>query len=105
MSTNLGHYTYVTLVMHEGRAPSLEVSFHTSDLRISSSVISDERPYLAISTPEGGVSISTTGAGPVTDADLATARMLAHSAAQYLADCERLHAIRHTPSPSQDEAA
>ncbi len=36
--------------------------------------------------------ISTTGAGPVTDADLATAREIFTAAARYLADCEQLHA-------------
>ena len=49
------------------------------------------RPYLAFSTPEADISVSTTGGGPITDADLTLAGEIYSAAAHYLADCERLH--------------
>ncbi|GGO70394.1 hypothetical protein [Nonomuraea cavernae] len=85
-------YTYVTLTMAQAKAPRLDVSFHTSDIWIRASVIDQRRPYLTFSASEAQVSFSTTGLGPVTDGDLATAREIYKAAAQYLADCERLHA-------------
>ncbi|MET9339353.1 hypothetical protein [Nonomuraea sp. NPDC003804] len=84
-------YTYVTMSMQPDRAPRLSVSFHTADLRVRAGLLSKPRPYLELSTAEADVSISTTGAGPVSDADLATAREIFNAAATYLADCERLH--------------
>lgn len=103
---NLGHYAYLSLTLRPDEPNSVDVSFHTADLWIRTSVIKDVRPYLSIGTPEATVTISTTGAGPVTDADLATARQLAHTAARYLADCERLHASQAaTSTVISDETA
>lgn len=95
---NLGPYTYVTLSLHPGESPTLDISFHTPDLWIRHSVIKDERPCLSLGTREATVTVSTTGGGRVTDADLATARKLATVAAQYLADCEHLHTTQTAPN-------
>ncbi|MBE3012292.1 hypothetical protein IL992_24315 [Microbispora sp. NEAU-D428] len=38
------------------------------------------------------MTVSTTGAGPVSAEDLDIAREIFNAAARYLADCERLHA-------------
>ncbi|MEQ4720169.1 hypothetical protein [Nonomuraea sp. B19D2] len=89
---NLGPYAYVTLMMQPGEPTHLDVTFYASDLRVRSSVINERRPYLSITSPDAKVAVSTTGGGPVTDADLATAREIFNAAAQYLADCERFHA-------------
>ncbi|WP_113699064.1 hypothetical protein [Nonomuraea lactucae] len=89
--TILGPYTHLTLSMTQDERPRLTVSFHTGEVRIRAHVLDERRPYLAFGTPEADVSISTTGAGPVTDADLTTAREIFNAAARYLADCERLH--------------
>ncbi|MBB6346787.1 hypothetical protein FHU36_003296 [Nonomuraea muscovyensis] len=88
---SLGPYTYVTLSMPRGDDPRLTVSFHTGAVRVHTSVIDERRPYLSLSTPEANVSVSTTGDGPITDADLSLARDIYAAAAQYLADCEHLH--------------
>jgi len=85
-------YTFVTLSMSQAETPRLVVSFHTDDVRVHARVIDERRPYLALSTPEANVSVSTTGSGPVTEADLTLARTIYNAAALYLADCERLHA-------------
>ncbi|MFI6502022.1 hypothetical protein [Nonomuraea typhae] len=103
MSIDLAPYTYVTLSMTPEDRPALDVSFYSAELWVRGGVIEERRPYLAISTREANVSVSTSG--PVTDADLETARKLAARAALYLADCERLHTAQTTPPPSQDEAA
>jgi hypothetical protein len=87
---NLGPYTYVTVSLAPEETPRLDVSFHTSEVRVRASVIDERRPYLAFSTPEAQVS-SATGLGPVTDADLTLAHDIHRAAAQYLADCERVH--------------
>ncbi|MEU8140701.1 hypothetical protein [Nonomuraea sp. NPDC048901] len=88
---SLGPYTYVTLSIVPAETPRLIVSFHTNEVRVRAHVIDERRPYLGFSTPEADVSVSTTGGGPVTDADLALARDIYSAAAHYLADCERLH--------------
>ncbi|MER7506658.1 hypothetical protein AB0L05_41615 [Nonomuraea pusilla] len=88
---NLGPYTYVTLSMAPEEPPHLNVAFHTCDISVNARMLDDRRPYLRFSTPEANVSISTTGSGAVTGKDVATAREIYQAAAQYLADCERLH--------------
>jgi len=85
-------YTYITLTMPADESPRLGVSFHTSALWVRSGVLPNERPYLEFVTTEANVSISSTGLGPVTEADLATAHEIFNGAAHYLAECERLHA-------------
>lgn len=99
-------YTYVTLSMpHAGHRSRLTVSFHTDEVHARARVIDERRPYLAFSTPEANVSISTTGGGPVTDADLALARDIYAAAAQYLADCERLHDQQPATGKAPDQTA
>ncbi|MEV1248573.1 hypothetical protein [Nonomuraea sp. NPDC049750] len=85
--------------------PRLIVSFHTSEVRVAARVIDERRPYLAFSTSEADVSVSTTGGGPVTDADLALAREIYSAAARYLADCERLHAEQSATGKAIDQTA
>ncbi|MEW9554539.1 hypothetical protein [Nonomuraea sp. NPDC050783] len=85
-------YTYVTVSLRPDSTPRVTVSFYTSDLRVSAgTLVTNPRPYLELSSREANVHVSTTGAGPVTDADLSTAREIFNAAARYLADCERLH--------------
>ena len=87
-----GPYTYVTRTMQPDSAPRLAVAFHTPGLRVSAGLLfNNPRPYLEICSRDANVHISTTGAGPVTDADVSTAREIFAAAARYLADCERLH--------------
>lgn len=100
---NLGPYTYVTLSLAPEEPSHLNVAFHTGDIRVRARVIDERRPYLGFSTPEADVSISTTGSGPVTSKDLAAAREIHQAAAQYLADCERLH--RRHPDAGRTSAA
>ncbi|WP_188188499.1 hypothetical protein [Nonomuraea sp. SYSU D8015] len=98
-------YTYVTLSMHPESAPHVGVSFHTSRLRVRAGMLlSNPRPYLEFGSHEADVHISTTGAGPVTDADLATAREIFNAAARYLADCECLHAEQSAKDASDTAA-
>ncbi|MFI7152596.1 hypothetical protein ACIBO2_47405 [Nonomuraea sp. NPDC050022] len=85
--------------------PRLIVSFHTSEVQVAARVIDERRPYLAFSTSEADVSVSTTGGGPVTDADLALAREIYSAAARYLADCERLHAEQPATGKATDQTA
>ncbi|MGI5285830.1 hypothetical protein ACQEVF_21160 [Nonomuraea polychroma] len=86
-------YTYVTLSMRPDTDPHVGVSFHTPRLRVRTGMLlSNPRPYLELGSHEADVHLSTTGAGPVTDADLALARQIFNAAARYLADCECLHA-------------
>ncbi|MER6943878.1 hypothetical protein ABT294_07635 [Nonomuraea sp. NPDC000554] len=105
--SNLGPYTYVTLSMGPDEAPHLGVSFYTPRLRVSSGLLfSNPRPFLEFTSQEAHVRISTTGAGAVTDADLATAREIFNAAARYLADCERLHIDQSAADkPATDTAA
>ncbi|MEU8249956.1 hypothetical protein [Nonomuraea sp. NPDC048916] len=85
-------YSYVTLSMRPDCEPHVGVSFYTPRLRISSGLlVSNPRPYLELASQEANVHISTTGGGPVTDADLDLAREIFNAAARYLADCELLH--------------
>lgn len=99
-------YTYVTLSMRPDSAPHLGISFHTPGLRVSSGILlSNPRPYLELSSHEANVHISTTAAGPVTDADLATAREIFNAAARYLADCERLHTEQPATTKDADTTA
>ncbi|GAA4530273.1 MULTISPECIES: hypothetical protein [Nonomuraea] len=86
-------YTYVTVSLRPDSDPHVGVSFHTPRLRIRAGLLtSSPRPYLEFASHEANVHISTTGAGPVTDTDLAIAREIFNAAARYLADCECLHA-------------
>ncbi|WP_433436283.1 hypothetical protein [Nonomuraea sp. CA-141351] len=100
-------YTYVTLSMSRDSTPHLGISFHTPELRVRSGLLrSDVRPYLSLSSSEADVHVSTTAAGPVTDADLDTARDIFNAAARYLAECERLHAEQSaTPKDAHNPAA
>ncbi|MFG1690329.1 hypothetical protein ACGFNP_60005 [Nonomuraea sp. NPDC049269] len=86
-------YTNVTLCVSPGETTRLDVSFYTSKIHIYNLLLA-ERPVLDLTTTEAAVSISTTGGGSVTDADLAFARELFAATARYLSDCERLHAIQ-----------
>ncbi|GAA2208430.1 hypothetical protein GCM10009850_038880 [Nonomuraea monospora] len=90
-------YTYVTMSLRPDSTPHVGVSFYISGLRVNAgTLVGNPRPYLEFSSREANVHISTTGAGPVTDADLSTAREIFNAAARYLADCERLHTDQAT---------
>ncbi|TDD49726.1 hypothetical protein E1286_13525 [Nonomuraea terrae] len=92
-------YTYVTVSLRPESTPHVGVSFHTSGLKVRAGLLlSSPRPYLELCSYEANVHVSTTGAGPVTDADLAVAREIFTAAARYLAECEQLHAEQ----PAQD---
>ncbi|MGW4424925.1 hypothetical protein [Streptosporangium sp. NPDC004631] len=100
-------YTYVTASIDE-RITRLGVSFHTADLSVMALTVGGVRPALSFGSSEGQVTISTTGGGPVTAADVALAREILQAAARYLAECERLHitgAIVPAPSPTRDDPA
>ncbi|RSM93976.1 hypothetical protein DMB42_51970 [Nonomuraea sp. WAC 01424] len=85
-------YTYVTVSLEPESTPHVCVSFHTPTLKVRAGLLlSRPRPYLELYSHEANVHISTTGAGPVTDADLNTAREIFNAAARYLAECEQLH--------------
>ncbi|MFI6811940.1 hypothetical protein ACIBG7_06010 [Nonomuraea sp. NPDC050328] len=90
MSTRKAPYTYATLSATSGRPPALSISFYDNDLMCLADVLTGTRPCLMITNREATVAISTTGAGPVTEADVAAARLLHEAAVRYLADCERL---------------
>ncbi|MBF8192164.1 hypothetical protein ITP53_42105 [Nonomuraea sp. K274] len=99
-------YTYVTLSMRPESAPQLGVSFYTHGLRVSAGMLhSNPRPYLELSSREANVHISTTAAGPVTDADVSTAREIFNAAARYLTECERMHAEQSTATKDADDTA
>lgn len=101
-----GPYTYATLTMRPDSAPHLSISFHTPGLRVSAGMLfNGPRPYLEISSRDADVHISSTGAGPVTATDVATAREIFTAAARYLADCERLHAEQSAPDQATPGAA
>ena len=102
---SLGPYTYVTLSMAHAQRSRLNVSFHTSEVRVRAHVIDERRPYLAFTKSEADVSVSTTGGGPVTDADLTLAREIYSAAARYLADCERLHTAQSATGKAIDQTA
>ncbi|PZG20922.1 hypothetical protein [Nonomuraea aridisoli] len=99
-------YTYVTVSLRPEATPHVGVSFHTADLKVRAGLLFDKpRPYLELCSHEAAVHLSTTGAGPVTHADLATARELFTAAARYLADCEQLHAEQPASPDAADTAA
>ncbi|MFC7381865.1 hypothetical protein [Sphaerisporangium rhizosphaerae] len=98
-------YTYVTVTLEPDRDPRVSVTYHTGELRIRTAVIDGKRPYLSMEAARGMVSISTTGAGPVTDQDITVARELFTAAARYLADCERLQAAQTDPAGPCETAA
>lgn len=86
-------YTLLTVLLHPEGDPSVRIGIHTPHLRPRAGTLpNDSRPFLEFSSAEADVHISTTGAGPVTQADLDTAREIFTAAARYLAECERLHA-------------
>ncbi|SDQ77681.1 hypothetical protein [Thermostaphylospora chromogena] len=89
-------YTYVTVSIRPAEPSRVWVSFCTPELDARAGVLESGRPFLDISSTAAGVTISTTGAGPVTAADLETARQIFNAAARYLADCERLHTTQAT---------
>ena len=103
-------YTYVTVSIESAGASRIGVSFYTPELRVTAGVLDLGRPYLDITSPTANVTISTSGAGPVTSTDLEVARQIFNAAARYLADCERLHtghesADSGTVSPSVSSGA
>jgi hypothetical protein len=90
-------YTYASALIDEGRT-SVALSIYTPHLDVRCLGIKEgDRPSLSLSTPEARVSISTTGAGPVTTGDVDLARKIFAAAARYLAECERLHAAIPAP--------
>ncbi|MFG2071267.1 hypothetical protein SAMN05421874_1467 [Nonomuraea maritima] len=98
-------YTYVTLSLRPESTPHVGVSFHTPGLKVRAGLLFDSpRPYLELCSYEANVHVSTTGAGPVTDADLAIAREIFTAAARYLADCEQLHAEQPANSDAAEPA-
>ncbi|WP_066939760.1 hypothetical protein [Microtetraspora fusca] len=99
-------YTYVSMSIDPGEPPRISVSFYTPDLRARASVLHGERPMLSVSSREADISISTSGAGPVTTTDVDIARQIFNAAARYLADCERLHDEQQSATPrASGEAA
>ncbi|MEU8176371.1 hypothetical protein AB0C14_26155 [Microbispora hainanensis] len=87
-----GHYTHVSMSIDPGRRPRIGVSFYTPVLRAGARVLESGRPFLSLESDEADVTVSTTGAGPVTAEDVGVARQIFNAAARYLADCERMHA-------------
>ncbi|RBQ14025.1 hypothetical protein DP939_42885 [Spongiactinospora rosea] len=63
------------------------VSFYDARLRISTGVVEDYRPYLTIGTDSAEMTVSTTGGGPVTLADLELAERLVAAARDYRSKC------------------
>ncbi|MEU8268536.1 hypothetical protein AB0B89_15370 [Sphaerisporangium sp. NPDC049002] len=98
-------YTYITVSVGPDRAPRVGVAFYTGELRIYTATLGDTRPLLSFGAAEGDVSISTTGAGPVTEQDVTVARELFQAAARYLADCERLYAAHLDQTDTSETAA
>ncbi|MFD8531364.1 hypothetical protein ACFV0L_28480 [Streptosporangium canum] len=97
-------YTYLTASIDEGVA-RLNVAFYTADLQVMVLGVGKGRPTLNFYSAEGELKISTTGAGPVTAADVALARKITDAAACYLAECERLHTQQSTHPDQADESA
>ncbi|WP_327048822.1 hypothetical protein OG320_13620 [Microbispora sp. NBC_01189] len=105
-----GPYTHVSMSIDPGRRPRIGVSFYTPVLRAGARVLESGRPFLSLESDEANVTVSTTGAGPVTAGDVEVARQIFNAAARYLADCERLHADQsadsdHLTSSVVDETA
>ncbi|MGW5262283.1 hypothetical protein ACWEQG_15005 [Microbispora sp. NPDC004025] len=87
-----GPYTYVSMSIDPGQRSRIGISFYASITRARARVLESGRPYLVLESDEADVTVSSTGAGPVTAEDLDIAREIFNAAARYLADCERLHA-------------
>ncbi|OPG13849.1 hypothetical protein [Microbispora sp. GKU 823] len=85
-------YTHLSMSIDPGERPRIGISFYASITRARARVLESGRPYLVLESDEADVTVSTTGAGPVTAEDLDIARAIFNAAARYLADCERLHA-------------
>ncbi|MFI7133854.1 hypothetical protein ACIBQ1_49825 [Nonomuraea sp. NPDC050153] len=96
-------YTYVSMAMYGTERPQLHISFHTPYLRANTMLVEKVRPVLCLETSEAGLTISTTGAGLVTDQDVMLARKIADAATAYLADCERLHAEQSAPDQATSD--
>ncbi|MDP9863370.1 MULTISPECIES: hypothetical protein [Streptosporangium] len=94
-------YTHASVSLDE-HGTQLNVSFHTPEVSVAVLGAQRERPFLSLSTAEATVTITTTGAGPVTEQDVTLARKIADAAARYLADCERLHTERRAASAASD---
>ncbi|WP_157248520.1 hypothetical protein [Nonomuraea typhae] len=94
--TDHAPYTYISVALTPKEDPFVAVSFHDAEMWIRATVLADRQPLLHMSCGKASVSVSTTGAGPVSDADVTTARTLFEAASRYLADCERLHAEQAT---------
>ncbi|GLW07895.1 hypothetical protein Misp01_30250 [Microtetraspora sp. NBRC 13810] len=86
-------YTLATASIDE-EGTRLSISFNTPDLSVTVLNADHERPFLNLANRQACVSITTTGAGPVTAQDLTLARELFNAAARYLSECERLHTGR-----------
>ncbi|MEU8194417.1 hypothetical protein AB0C10_11625 [Microbispora amethystogenes] len=103
-------YTHVSMSIDPGRRPRIGVSFYTPVLRAGARVLDSGRPFLSLESDEANVTVSTTGAGPVTAGDVEVGRQIFNAAARYLADCERMHADQSADSdqlalPVVDETA
>ncbi|MFI7629703.1 hypothetical protein [Microbispora rosea] len=85
-------YTHLSMSIDPGERPRIGISFYASITRARARVLESGRPYLVLESDEADVTVSTTGAGPVTAEDLGIAREIFNAAARYLADCERMHA-------------
>ncbi|MGW5261606.1 hypothetical protein ACWEQG_11555 [Microbispora sp. NPDC004025] len=85
-------YTHLSMSIDPGERPRIGISFYASITRARARALESGRPYLVLESDEADVTVSTTGAGPVTTEDLEIAREIFNAAARYLADCERLHA-------------
>ncbi|WP_182897907.1 hypothetical protein [Microbispora sp. H10830] len=87
-----GPCTHVSMSIDPGQHPRIGISFCASINRARARVLESGRPYLVLESDEADVTVSTTGAGPITAEDLDIARQIFNAAARYLADCERIHA-------------
>ncbi|MFF3437923.1 hypothetical protein [Streptosporangium sp. NPDC002721] len=99
-------YTRASLSVDED-GTRLDVSFYTPDVSVMALGGGRDRPFLTLSSREAHVTVSTTGAGPVTERDVNLARKIADAAARYLANCEQLYTDQAaTPMlPGLDEVA
>ncbi|MEU8358220.1 hypothetical protein AB0C27_19595 [Nonomuraea sp. NPDC048882] len=85
----LSPYTYVTVSMRPDQPSRFSVAFCSVELRARAWLGENGKPCFDLNASDASVTVST--AGPVTDDDLTVAREIFNAAAQYLADCERLH--------------
>lgn len=75
-------YTYIASTGKGGC--SYGVSFYDARLRASAGVVAEEfRPYLYLGTRNAEVTVSTTGGGPVSLADVETAERILRAAKRY----------------------